>query len=73
MKYQLLEIEPPCNDRKLIAELTNIEDMHKVLTEITGGRYVMDEYKMGDKILHYSATNTDRHFEVFLIGDDADA
>lgn len=33
----------------------------------------MEEYTIGDKILHYSDVDTERYFEVFLIGDDANA
>ena len=73
MKYQLLEIEQPCNDRKLIAEVDTMEELHRILTELTNGKYTMDEYTIGDKILHYSAVDAERYFEVFLIGDDANA
>lgn len=73
MKYQLLEIEQPCNDRKLISEVDTMEKLHKILTELTDGKYTMEEYTIGDKILHYSAVDAERYFEVFLIGDDADA
>jgi hypothetical protein len=73
MKYQLLEIEQPCNDRKLIAKVDTMEKLHKILTELTDGKYTMEEYTIGDKILHYSAIDAKRYFEVFLIGDDADA
>lgn len=73
MKYQLLEIEQPCNDRKLIAEVDTMEELHKILTELTNGKYVMEEYAIGDKILHYSDIDAERYFEVFLIGDDVDA
>ena len=73
MKYQLLEIEPPCNDRKLIAEVDTMEELHKILTELTNGKYTMEEYIIGDKILHYSAVDAERYFEVLFIGDGADA
>ena len=73
MKYQLLEIEQPCNDRKLIAEVATMEELHKLLTELTNGKYTMEEYTIGDKILHYSAIDAERYFEVFLIGDGVDA
>lgn len=73
MKYQLLEIEQPCNDRKLIAEVNTMEELHKILIDLTNGKYTMEEYTMGDKILHYSAVDAERYFEVFLIGDDVDA
>lgn len=73
MKYQLLEIEQPCNDRKLITEVDTMEELHKILTELTNGKYIMKEYTIGDKILHYSAVDAERYFEVFLIGDDANA
>ena len=33
----------------------------------------MEEYTIGDKILHYSVIDAERYFEVFLVGDDADA
>ena len=69
MKYQLLEIEPPCNDRKLIAEATNIEDLHRLLSKLTDGRYIMDEYSVGDEVIHYTSTDTDKHFEVFMEGN----
>ena len=65
MKYQLLEIEQPCNDRKLITEVHTMEELHKILTTITNGKYTMDEYTIGDKVLHYTAPETNRHFEVF--------
>lgn len=65
MKYQLLEIEQPCNDRKLIAEVDTMEELHKLLTEITGGKYTMDEYSIGDKVIRYTSIDTNRHFEVF--------
>lgn len=66
MKYQLLEIEQPCNDRKLIAEVTNIEDLHKLLLKLTNGKYIMDEYNIGDEVMHYTSIDTNRHFEVFM-------
>jgi hypothetical protein len=66
MKYQLLEIEQPCNDRKLIAKVDTMEELHKVLTELTDGKYVMCDYSVGDKTLHYHAKKVDREFEVFV-------
>ena len=66
MKYQLLEIEQPCNDRKLIAEVTTMEELHKVLTELTDGKYVMCNYTVGDKTLHYYAKELGKEFEVFM-------
>lgn len=66
MKYQLLEIELPCNDRKLIAEVTCIEDLHRLLAKLTDGKYTMNEYSVCDEVLHYTSTDTDRHFEVFM-------
>ena len=66
MKYQLLEIEQPCNDRKLIAEVATMEELHKVLTELTDGKYVMCNYTVGDKTLHYYAKELDKEFEVFM-------
>lgn len=66
MKYQLLEIEQPCNDRKLIAEVATMEELHKVLTELTDGKYVMCNYTVGDKTLHYYAKELGKEFEVFM-------
>lgn len=66
MKYQLLEVELPCNDRKLIAEVTNIEDLHRLLSKLTDGKYTMDNYSIGDEVIHYTSIDTDRHFEVFV-------
>lgn len=66
MKYQLLEIEQPCNNRKLIAEVATMEELHKVLTELTDGKYVMCNYTVGDKTLHYYAKELGKEFEVFM-------
>ena len=66
MKYQLLEIELPCNDRKLIAEVTNIEDLHRLLSKLTDGKYIMRNYSVGDETLHYYAEELDKEFEVFM-------
>ncbi len=66
MKYQLLEIEQPCNDRKLIAEVATMEELHKVLTELTDGKYVMCNYTVGDKTLHYYVKELGKEFEVFM-------
>jgi hypothetical protein len=66
MKYQLLEIEQPCNDRKLIAEVGTMEDLHRLLSKLTDGKYTMNEYNIGDKVIHYTSIDTDRHFEVFM-------
>lgn len=65
MKYQLLEIELPCNDRKLITEVDNIEDLHRLLSKLTNDKYTMDEYNIGDEVIHYTSIDTNRHFEVF--------
>lgn len=66
MKYHLLEIELPCNDRKLIAEVTNIEDLHRLLSKLTDGKYIMGDYSIGDEVIHYTSIDTNRHFEVFM-------
>lgn len=66
MIYEILEITQPCNDRKLIAEVTTMEELHKVLTELTDGKYVMCNYTVGDKTLHYYAKELGKEFEVFM-------
>ena len=66
MKYQLLEIEQPCNDRTFIRSVNTMEELHKVLTELTDGKYVMLNYSIGDKTLHYYAKELNREFEVFM-------
>lgn len=66
MKYQLLEIELPCSDRKLIAEVDTVEELHKVLTELTDGKYIMQDYSVGDKTLHYYAKEFNKEFEIFM-------
>lgn len=66
MIYEILEITQPCNDRTFIRTVNTMEELHKVLTELTDGKYVMCNYTIGDKTLHYYAKELGKEFEVFM-------
>ena len=58
-------------ETEIIERVYTIEDVHKILTDITDNNYLMADYKINSfaKILHYFTPDRQRYFNIHILED----
>ena len=53
----------------IIKKVQTIEEVHKIIAEVTNNNYIMDDYKINSfaKIIHYLTPDRQRYFNVHVI------
>ena len=56
-------------ETEIIERVYTIEEVHKIMAEVTNNNYIMDDYKINSfaKILHYLTPDRRRYFNVHVI------
>lgn len=58
-------------ETEIIERVYTIEEVHKIMAEVTNNNYIMDDYRINSfvKILHYLTPDRQRYFNVHILED----